>query len=97
MGLDMDIEAFGAPYPAENFSFTVRGGMGRITIAVFLNESQLMQTDCPDPPCHEMVFIPGYASGQLMIVATDSTGASDQTTFSIKNRLLSGGEMAGMS
>jgi hypothetical protein len=89
----MNIEALGEPNPGQTFNFTVRGGVGKVTIAAYINESQVVfQTECPDPPCHEMVFIPEYASGQLLVVATDSSGIRAQRVFNIKS-LISGGGM----
>jgi hypothetical protein len=87
---NMDIEAFGKPSPGQPFNFTVRGGVGRVTIEAYVGQDQIFKTECPDPPCHEMVLVPGYASGQLLVVATDSRGVSKQTAFAIET-LLSGG------
>jgi hypothetical protein len=88
----MNIEAIGEPYPGRTFSFTVHSDSGRVTIAAYINQSQVLKADCPDPPCHEMVLIPETAFGQLLVVATDSRGVSEQRVFSIRT-LRSGGGM----
>jgi hypothetical protein len=90
-GLNMDIQAVGEPHPGQVFNFTVRGGSGTARIAAYLNGIQVLQSECPDPPCHEMVFVPTNAFGQLMIVATDSSGVAQQRVFAIQKATSGGG------
>jgi len=65
--------------------YTVSGGSGLTTISVYINEQLAHRSDCPDPPCHEVLFIPPFATGLMVVAAIDSTGTEVQRTFSIRS------------
>lgn len=86
---------FGQPQPGRDFRFTVYGGSGTTKIEADLNQRQVLQVECPDPPCHEMVFIPTNTFGELVVVATDSTGARERWVFAIQTSTSGGGTVSG--
>ena len=82
----MQIDERDLPYSGEDFYFTVDGGVRPIRIEVFIADKLHYETECPDPPCHEMTTIPIYATkgSVLRIVATDSSGARFERSFTIR-------------
>ena len=80
----MEIRALSQPVAGLDFMYTVSGGSGLTTISVYINEQLARRSDCPDPPCHEILLIPSFASGVMVVSAIDSTGAEVRRTFSIR-------------
>lgn len=61
------------PVEGRNFRFTILGGVGTTKITVRLSGKVLHDSDCPDPPCHEEMRIPGGVGGaELVVIAKDS-------------------------
>lgn len=89
----MRIDASEPPSPGEYFRFTVRDGIGETQVEVLVNDTLIHSAGCPDPPCHDLVMVPPYASGQLVVVAVDSQGVRGQRVFNIISRTNPGGMM----
>lgn len=74
---NMDIQTVGEPQPGRNFRFTIQGGLGTAKIEAYLNGGQVLEVECPDPPCHEMVFVPANAFGQRLDPDADTPPAAN--------------------
>jgi hypothetical protein len=80
----MNIESLTAPIAGERFKFRVTGGTRPTHIDVYINRQQVLDTECADPPCHEMVFIPQGARGaEIWIVARDTFGNIERRRFEV--------------
>ncbi len=92
----MEIEVFSQPMAGERFNFRITGGTRPTYIEVYINRRLVMETECSDPPCHEMVFIPHGARGtELWIIARDIFGSIEQQKLAIRDSDASaGGAMA---
>ncbi len=92
----MEIEVFSQPVAGEGFNFRVTGGTRPTHIEVYIDRRLVLDTECTDPPCHEMVFIPrGTRGAELWIIARDIFGSIEQQKFAILDSDASaGGAMA---
>lgn len=80
----MIIENQGLPYAGERFRFTVARATGKTRIVVYVDTAPILDEECPDPPCHEIVQIPvGTRGSVLRIVATDVSGNTTEREFTI--------------
>lgn len=80
----MDIESAYEPFAGEGFHFTVSGGVKPVRIRVYIDRVQVLDDDCPDPPCHEMVLVPhGTRGSELWVIATDALGTMTERRFSV--------------
>lgn len=67
----MDFRYDSLPVPGHSFSVEVIDFRGGVLIEIFIGGLRVATKECPDPPCHEMLFIPKDADGKtLRIVAT---------------------------
>jgi hypothetical protein len=79
----MEIDSGRLPVEGENFKFKVMG-VGVTQIEVWLNGRLIHQHKCPDPPCHEMIYVPlGTGAPELIIIAQDSSGKTLERRFFI--------------
>lgn len=91
----MKIENSDQPYPGRPFRFRVSGGTRPTRIKVYIGHKEILDKDCPDPPCHEMITIPPNARGtELLIVAEDLLGNIEQAKFEIEDSDSSSGMMS---
>jgi hypothetical protein len=74
----------------------VFGGTRPTHIEVYIGRKRVVDKECPDPPCHESVFIPANARGsELWIIARDTNGNVEQQKIQITDSDASaGGTMA---
>lgn len=81
----MKIEKSDLPYTGEPFQFAVTEAIGVTKVHVYVNAKHLFETECPDPPCHELaVQVPlGTKGSALRIVAIDSLGNRAVESFRI--------------
>jgi hypothetical protein len=80
----MEMRDEGLPYAGERFRFTILGGTPVIRIKAYIDSKQVLSTDCPDPPCHEVVQIPAGTRGAILrIVATDRLGSKFEQEYVI--------------
>lgn len=87
----MDIEGMNTPVAGKHFSFRVTGGTSPTFIEAFIGRTQVMDSECADPPCHDMIFIPHEAIGaEILIIARDILGNNEQHMFQVQD--LSAGE-----
>ena len=71
----MIIENQDLPYAGERFLFSVAGATGKTKIEVYIDSARVLEEECPDPPCHEIVRVPvGTRGSVLRILAKDSLG-----------------------
>lgn len=90
----MQIEELGPPYAGELFRFTVTGGTRPTHIEVYIDRRQILSTDCPDPPCHEIIVVPpGTRGADLWIIARDAHGNTEQIRFTVGESDTSAGGM----
>ncbi|HWX85137.1 MAG TPA: hypothetical protein VNZ48_16185 [Xanthobacteraceae bacterium] len=80
----MDIEFSHSPIAGKTFHFTIRHATGKAKIKAFIDTSQVFDGECPDPPCHEQIFIPGGTRGSLLrIIATLADGNTIEREINI--------------
>ncbi|MNP33339.1 hypothetical protein D3C76_1265730 [compost metagenome] len=80
----MDIENLNQPIAGEQFHFRVTGGTRPTHIEVYIDRLAIRVTDCPDPPCHEMVALPhGTIGAELLVIARDTLGNIEERSFTI--------------
>lgn len=80
----MKIEPLGVPYAGEKFEFTIKGDKKPTSLEAYIDRRQILSTDCPDPPCHEMLIVPqGTRGADLLIVARDADGNSVERVFTV--------------
>ncbi|MCY1428771.1 hypothetical protein D3C76_895470 [compost metagenome] len=80
----MDIENLNQPIAGDKFHFRVTGGTRPTHIEVYIDRLAVQVTDCPDPPCHEMVAIPhGTIGAELLVIARDTLGNVEERSFII--------------
>jgi hypothetical protein len=90
----MAIEGLGLPRAGQAFRFTVSGTSERTAIEAYIGTKRVLQAECPDPPCHEVVPIPEDARGLILrIVATDSSSNRIEQEFRIGDSEASSGGM----
>lgn len=90
----MRIEAEGRPHAGRQFRFAVTGTTGRTRIEAYINTRRVLETECPDPPCHEMVQIPARTRGSVLrLIAIDSVGNREEREFIIADSEASAGGM----
>lgn len=90
----MIIENQGLPYAGEPFRFTVADAPGKTKIDVYVNTAHIFKGECPDPPCHETVWIPvGTRGSVLRIMAKDFLGNTIEREFNITESDASAGGM----
>ena len=88
----MDIRRQGQPQAGEWFNFQVSGGTRPTHIEAYIGRSKVIDKDCPDPPCHESIFIPANARGsELWIIARDTKGNVEQQKIQITDSDASAG------
>jgi hypothetical protein len=64
--------------------FMVADVIGPVHLTVALASRVLLEHDCPDPPCHEVLRIPPNTQGQVLrIVAIDRWGHTEQQEFTV--------------
>ena len=80
----MEIESFDTPSEGREFRFIVLGGARPLRILVSVDDLRLVERECPDPPCHEMVFVPEGAR-QVSIRAVDANGDVAEELFPVKD------------
>lgn len=92
----MDIEGMNTPVAGKHFSFRVTGGTRPTFIEAFIDRTQVIDSECADPPCHDMIFIPHEARGaEILIIARDTLGNIEQRMFQVRDYDASaGGTMA---
>jgi hypothetical protein len=79
----MEIETKDQPLAGERFRFSVSHAPGA-NILVFVDTLKIFEGDCPDPPCHESVFVPeGTRGSTLRIVAKSTAGKIIEREFNI--------------
>lgn len=67
----MLLEIPALPVAGTNFSVTLRDYVGKGRVAVSVGGQLLLEQDCDDPPCHEVVFLTRELAGrELKVVAT---------------------------
>ncbi len=80
----MEIHASDVAIAGKPFHFTVIGAVGQTQIACFVDGRQIFFSPCPDPPCHEEMFIPDFTAGSLLVVvAVDSANTRVTREFVI--------------
>jgi hypothetical protein len=72
------------PNPGEPFRFYILGSKQEVTIKAYIGSALIFTSECPDPPCHEIVQIPQDTAGAtLRVVATDHAGLNFEQKFTI--------------
>jgi hypothetical protein len=90
----MTIEGQGLPYARQPYRFVVSGVTGRTLIEAYVDTRRILRTECPDPPCHEMVQIPEHTRGSILrVIAFDSAGKRIEREFTIADSEASAGGM----
>lgn len=80
----MRIEAEDNPTAGARYKFTVLEAIGGAGIKVFVDQLEILDEDCPDPPCHEIITIPeGTRGATLRIIARDRVGNVTEREFEI--------------
>ncbi len=80
----MRIENIGQPYAGQQFRFTVTNTLENTRIQVYIDKMAVLETECPDPPCHEMIAIPYGTRGSILsIIGTDRRGRIVKVQFEI--------------
>jgi hypothetical protein len=80
----MRIEVQGQPTAGRMLRAVVYDGVGVTSTTAAIDGVAVFQSDCPDPPCHEMFMIPSDAVGAVLTIeAKDSKGNRDRASFSI--------------
>ncbi len=94
----MEIKELGLPIPGERFNFHVTGGTRPTHIEAYIGRKQVLDTECADPPCHAMIFIPDEAGGsELWLVARDTFGNVERKKFIITDTDASAGGVMTMT
>jgi hypothetical protein len=92
--ITMVIENQDLPYAGKLFRFTVAGATGKTRIEAYIDTARVLERECPDPPCHEMVRVPvGTRGSVLRIVAKDLLGDTIERQFRIAESDTSSGGM----
>lgn len=81
------------PLAGSNFSVQLDGYTGAAKLAVYVAGQRLLEKDCPDPPCHEMVFLTRDLAGRELKVIGTAMGESVSRTFRIETKKSEGGAM----
>jgi hypothetical protein len=72
------------PIAGQDFEFEIHETEGESTIRLYIGDALMLEAACPDPPCHERVYVPFEAGGDtLLIQAQDARGPSEHV-FGIK-------------
>ena len=91
----MEIDGLSEPVAGKEFNFRVTGDARPLRIEILIGRVRVMESECPDPPCHEMVLIPRQAGGaEILIIARDRLGNVEQRKFRVRYADSSGGAMA---
>ena len=54
-------------------------------LEVYLNAELLIEIECKDPPCHEVILIPEGTIGQILLVRTrDAHGPAEHTLGTVQ-------------
>ena len=65
--------------------------VGTVRLSVFIDDRQISQKECPDPPCHEVIEIPLGSEGRdLEVIAEDDTGHHERLKLRIKRSEIGG-------
>lgn len=63
-----------APRIRETFRITIYTTGGPATVEWYLDGQPIRRTNCPDPPCHEQLYVPPeFKDSELRIVGTDKS------------------------
>lgn len=90
----MDIESLSQPFAGELFNFRVTGGTRPTRIEVYIGRLKVIDKECDDPPCHEMVVIPANARGsEVRVIARDTMGNIEERKFQVGDSDTSAGGM----
>jgi len=77
--------------PVEGLPFKVSliEGQGPVNIRFFVGDELVNTATCPDPPCHEIFFIPIASAGQLLkMIAIDAKGKREEKVLQIQSAKL---------
>jgi hypothetical protein len=79
----MRIAFASAPKAGRDFEFDVieTGDEGRVQL--YIGDDLMMETTCPDPPCHERVFVPLEAAGNTLLVRAEDAQEANEHVFAI--------------
>lgn len=82
----MEITAKQPPVLGGMFEFIVSGKEKPLRVTVFIGNEILMDEHCPDPPCHETIFLLKEVMGShVRIVLQDSMSRVLQEYFAIQS------------
>ncbi len=80
----MRIQCEDRPRAGQQFMFRVTGATGKTRIEAHVDTRRVLETECPDPPCHEMVQIPAQTRDSILrLIAIDSIGNREELEFII--------------
>ncbi len=82
----MDIEHPNGPTAGERFAVDVRNFRGVVRLVLTLDDRVLTEGDCPDPSCHDEVWIPRDAVGKTLLLSVTGGEKSYQRKCLIEER-----------
>jgi len=86
----MDVEHPKDPVAGERFAVNVHNFKGIVRLRVTLEGRILTERDCPDPPCHDEVWIPPDAVGKTLLVSVVGAEKEYVRKFRIEEREVAG-------
>ena len=79
----MRIAFASAPKAGRDFEFDVIETSGEGRVRLYIGDDLMMEAQCPDPPCHERVFVPLGAAGNTLLVRAEDMQEANEHVFAI--------------
>jgi len=57
-----------------------------VTIDLFIDQQQLRHKECPDPPCHEELYVGAHLKDRELIVIAHDGKDTEELKFRIKDQ-----------
>ena len=79
----MRIAFASAPRGGRDFEFEVHEAGKDAHIWLYIGDNLVMEAQCPDPPCHERIFVPLEAVGNTLLVRAEDVQEASEHVFAI--------------
>jgi hypothetical protein len=71
------------PRGGRDFEFEVADAGADAHVQLYIGDNLVMEARCPDPPCHERVFVPLEAVGNMLRVRAQDVQEASEHVFAI--------------
>ena len=79
----MRIAFASAPKAGRDFEFDVIETGDEARVQLYIDDNLMLEIRCPDPPCHERVFVPLEADGTTLLVRAEDVQEANEHVFAI--------------